>query len=100
MESNRKMHNSKPSDDQPLHRNTFRGFGLWLPIILILPIITSKADARNLSDVIQHTLPAYAIASKADILPQSSTCRKELSLFKEGVDKRILWSLRSKYQFL
>ncbi|XP_077275007.1 nose resistant to fluoxetine protein 6-like [Temnothorax americanus] len=39
-----------------------------------------------------RTLPAYAIASKADVL--KSTCGKELKDFRDAVDQRILWSLK------
>lgn len=40
-----------------------------------------------------YTLPVYAIASRADLL--NSTCGKELRDFRDAVNQRILWSLRS-----
>ncbi|XP_077264331.1 nose resistant to fluoxetine protein 6-like [Temnothorax americanus] len=40
-----------------------------------------------------QTLPAYEIASKADLL-ELTTCRKELQNFRDAVNQRILWSLK------
>ncbi|XP_036139608.1 nose resistant to fluoxetine protein 6-like [Monomorium pharaonis] len=37
--------------------------------------------------------PAYAIASKADLL-NSTTCGKELQNFRDAVNQRLLWSLK------
>ncbi|XP_024885390.1 nose resistant to fluoxetine protein 6-like [Temnothorax curvispinosus] len=37
-------------------------------------------------------LPAYAVASKADIL--NSTCGKELKTFRDALSQRTLWSLK------
>ncbi|XP_036139323.1 nose resistant to fluoxetine protein 6 [Monomorium pharaonis] len=40
-----------------------------------------------------HSLPAYAIASKANLL-DSATCGIELQDFRDAVDQRILWGLK------
>ncbi|XP_015123942.1 nose resistant to fluoxetine protein 6 [Diachasma alloeum] len=63
-------------------------------VVLWFSMIFRIADGINLSDVTQYTLPAYAIASRAELLPRSSLCHQELKLFKEAVDNRTLWSLR------
>ncbi|XP_024888813.1 nose resistant to fluoxetine protein 6-like [Temnothorax curvispinosus] len=49
-------------------------------------------EARTYEHYLTRTYPAYAIASKADIL--NSTCGKELKDFRDAVDQRILWSLK------
>ncbi|KYN22734.1 Nose resistant to fluoxetine protein 6 [Trachymyrmex cornetzi] len=41
-----------------------------------------------------YYLPAYAIASAASGLLNSTLCEKELLNFRDAVDQRILWSLR------
>lgn len=46
---------------------------------------------NNISD----TLPAYIIASRASLV-NSTICGKELRDFRDAVDQRILWSLKSK----
>lgn len=40
-------------------------------------------------------MPAYAIASIASGLLNSTLCEKELLNFQDAVDQRILWSLKS-----
>lgn len=41
-----------------------------------------------------YVLPAYAIASVASNLLNSTLCEKELLSFRDAVDQRILWSLK------
>ncbi|XP_011631950.1 nose resistant to fluoxetine protein 6-like [Pogonomyrmex barbatus] len=41
-----------------------------------------------------YILPAYAIASLASQLPNSTLCEKELQSFRDAVDERIFWSLK------
>ncbi|XP_071643855.1 nose resistant to fluoxetine protein 6-like isoform X1 [Temnothorax longispinosus] len=51
-------------------------------------------DSSNNNDIINRMLPAYAVASRASGLLNSSLCEKELLDFREAVDQRILWSLK------
>lgn len=50
----------------------------------------------NLTIVMEKTLPAYTIAINSNLLMNSSKCRIELDLFREGVDNHKLWSLKSR----
>ncbi|XP_071581245.1 uncharacterized protein [Temnothorax nylanderi] len=61
----------------------------------ILCICTSLAlfSAHKLNSTRIQTLPAYAIACKADVL-NSTTCGNELKDFRDAVNQRILWSLK------
>jgi len=52
------------------------------------------AQTQEINAVRIETLPAYAIALKANFL-NSTTCGKELRIFRDAVDQRILWSLKS-----
>jgi len=51
------------------------------------------AQTQEINAVRIETLPAYDIASKADFL-NLTTCGKELRIFRDAVDQRILWSLK------
>lgn len=57
-------------------------------------IYISAQHQFNESNGSLYTLPAYVIASRAGLL--NSTCGKELHHFKDAIDTRILWSLKSK----
>ncbi|XP_011298499.1 nose resistant to fluoxetine protein 6-like [Fopius arisanus] len=82
------MYNSKNRNGQAhLYRYNLLS-GLWFLMIL------RRADGFNLSIATSHVIPAYAIASKAGLLIDSSPCHQELKLFKEAVDAHVLWSLR------
>ncbi|XP_071564857.1 nose resistant to fluoxetine protein 6-like isoform X2 [Temnothorax nylanderi] len=61
----------------------------------IICICTNLAlfSAQELNSTRIQTLPAYAIACKADVL-NSTTCGKELKDFRDAVNQRILWSLK------
>lgn len=48
---------------------------------------------RN-KEVMSRTLPAYAFAQNANLL-NGSGCEKNLIEFREAIDNRKLWSLRS-----
>jgi len=54
-----------------------------------------KDTANKLNkNVSNYLLPAYAVAATADFL-NLTICRKELQNFRDAIDQRILWSLRS-----
>ncbi|XP_011881904.1 PREDICTED: nose resistant to fluoxetine protein 6-like [Vollenhovia emeryi] len=49
---------------------------------------------NNNSKTISHAPPAYAIASVASSLLNSTLCQEELLNFRNAVDQRVLWSLK------
>jgi len=67
-------------------------FAFTLCICTNLAIFCVYAQTQEINAICLETLPAYAIASKADFL--NSTCGKELRIFRNAVDQRILWSLK------
>ncbi|XP_012225930.1 nose resistant to fluoxetine protein 6-like [Linepithema humile] len=54
--------------------------------------VSTQIHGFNENNGSNYTLPAYAIASKANLL--NSTCGKELHDFRDAIDQRILWSLK------
>ncbi|XP_071579283.1 nose resistant to fluoxetine protein 6-like [Temnothorax nylanderi] len=52
-----------------------------------------SAHTQEFNSAHIQALPAYAIASKADLL-NSTSCGKELKNFRDAVNQRILWSLK------
>ncbi|XP_029669253.1 nose resistant to fluoxetine protein 6-like [Formica exsecta] len=50
-------------------------------------------EYKKVINNINNMLPAYIIASKADLV-NSTICGKELRDFRDAVDQRILWSLK------
>ncbi|XP_071629815.1 nose resistant to fluoxetine protein 6-like isoform X2 [Temnothorax longispinosus] len=52
-----------------------------------------SAHTQEFNSARIQALPAYAIASKADLL-NSTSCGKELKNFRDAVNQRILWSLK------
>ncbi|XP_011704891.1 PREDICTED: uncharacterized protein LOC105460145, partial [Wasmannia auropunctata] len=55
---------------------------------------SSNNDKSNDSNNNYNILPAYAIASTASGLLNSTLCEKELLNFRDAIDQRILWSLK------
>jgi len=55
----------------------------------------NKSNKIEYEKVNNNVLPAYIVASRADFV-SSIICGKELQNFKDAVDQRILWSLKSK----
>lgn len=53
--------------------------------------------SANSTDILKKTSPIYAIAINTNILANISLCKSELDLFRDGVDKKKLWSLKSLY---
>ncbi|XP_072747441.1 nose resistant to fluoxetine protein 6-like [Anoplolepis gracilipes] len=53
----------------------------------------NKSNENEYENVSSNTLPAYIIASRADLV-KSNICGKELRDFRDAVDRRILWSLK------
>ncbi|XP_067204228.1 nose resistant to fluoxetine protein 6-like [Linepithema humile] len=58
----------------------------------VLMCVSTQIHEFNENNGSNYTLPAYAIALRADLL--NSTCGKELHDFRDAVDQRILWSLK------
>ncbi|KAL6253555.1 hypothetical protein P5V15_012740 [Pogonomyrmex californicus] len=61
--------------------------------INVITLFNVSAHSHKFSDTRIHTLPAYAIASVADLI-DSTICGKELQKFRNAVDQRILWGLK------
>ncbi|KAG5322398.1 NRF6 protein, partial [Pseudoatta argentina] len=55
--------------------------------------VSAQFRSSNENNVI-HSLPAYAIVSRASLL-SSATCATELRDFLDAVDQRILWGLKT-----
>ncbi|XP_018300565.1 nose resistant to fluoxetine protein 6 [Mycetomoellerius zeteki] len=55
--------------------------------------VSAQFHDSNENNII-HLLPAYAIASRANLL-SSTTCATELQDFRNAVDQRILWGLKT-----
>lgn len=53
--------------------------------------------SHNDNNDINYMLPAYAVASVAPGFLNSTLCEKELLNFRDAVDQRVLWSLKSMY---
>lgn len=70
-------------------------FAFTLCICTNLPafVLCVSAHSHKFSDARIQTLPAYAIASIADLL-NSTICGKELQNFRVAIDQRIPWSLK------
>ncbi|XP_015113918.1 nose resistant to fluoxetine protein 6 [Diachasma alloeum] len=68
--------------------------GIASAVFVIVSVAGAAGAPDNLTDMMGHVLPAYAIAGKSHLLAESSKCREELEVFREGVDARKLWSLR------
>ncbi|KAK0083684.1 hypothetical protein PV325_008409 [Microctonus aethiopoides] len=51
--------------------------------------------SANSTDILKKTSPIYAIAINTNILANISLCKSELDLFRDGVDKKKLWSLKN-----
>ncbi|XP_076673735.1 nose resistant to fluoxetine protein 6 [Andrena cerasifolii] len=63
-----------------------------LPLLLMGLLVTVEGFAPD-KKAMEETLPAYAIALNANIL-NASQCRREMEVFRAGVDRGLLWSLR------
>ncbi|XP_011632050.1 uncharacterized protein LOC105423832 [Pogonomyrmex barbatus] len=70
-----------------------RQFILYICTINFITLFSVSAHSQKFSDAHIHTLPAYAIASVADLI-DSTICGKELHKFRNAVDQRILWGLK------
>ncbi|KAG5322560.1 NRF6 protein, partial [Pseudoatta argentina] len=55
--------------------------------------VSAQFHNSNKNNII-HLLPAYAIASRASLLG-SATCATELQDFRDAVDQRMLWGLKT-----
>ncbi|CAL1684887.1 unnamed protein product [Lasius platythorax] len=54
---------------------------------------TAQIDLSKDNDINSRTLPAYAVALRADLL-NSTICGKELQDFRDAFEQRILWALK------
>ncbi|XP_036144154.1 nose resistant to fluoxetine protein 6-like [Monomorium pharaonis] len=61
--------------------------------ICLVVLLCVSVQTQEFNDGLIQISPAYAIASKADLL-NSTTCGKELQNFRDAVNRRLLWSLR------
>ncbi|KAK9306331.1 hypothetical protein QLX08_003022 [Tetragonisca angustula] len=61
-----------------------------LPLSLLIIFHPSTQGA---TETMRQTFPAYALTENIDLL-NSSRCRTEMEEFRNGVDNKILWSLR------
>ncbi|XP_034937796.1 nose resistant to fluoxetine protein 6-like [Chelonus insularis] len=50
--------------------------------------------AADFPEIMERNSPLYAIVSNSHILNSSSVCRNELSILEEGIDNRLIWSLK------
>ncbi|XP_011155266.1 nose resistant to fluoxetine protein 6-like isoform X2 [Harpegnathos saltator] len=70
---------------------------LFLSCIRVI-FFASLCAAETSNEIITITtnrlLPAYTIATRADLLNNLTTCREELRDFRNAVDHRILWGLK------
>lgn len=67
-----------------------------LVISFVFCIFDCGVYGKNVSDILKSTLPAYTVATESRMLDVSSNCRKELDIFREAIETRKLWSLKSK----
>ncbi|XP_039306609.1 uncharacterized protein LOC105205282 [Solenopsis invicta] len=65
----------------------------WYICTNLVALFCVSVHTREFNDVYIQTLPAYVIASKAELL-NSTTCGKELQNFRDAIDQRILWSFK------
>ncbi|XP_036148364.1 nose resistant to fluoxetine protein 6-like [Monomorium pharaonis] len=63
----------------------------WCICLIVLRCVSVHTQKFN--DGLIQISPAYAIASKADLL-NSTTCGKELQNFRDAVNQQLLWSLK------
>lgn len=66
-------------------------------VINLVALFCVSAHTHEIRDARVQALPAYAIASAADLI-NSTICGKELQNFRDAVDQRILWGLKGKIQ--
>ena len=71
--------------------------GLNSLVIILLFILSREISGFVLEgnvEVMSRTLPAFALAEYAEIL-NGSACQKDLIVFREAINNRKLWSLKS-----
>ncbi|XP_036138986.1 nose resistant to fluoxetine protein 6-like [Monomorium pharaonis] len=68
-------------------------FILYICYSAVLFCVSAQFHSSNENNNSIHSLPAYAIASRAALLG-SATCGIELQDFRDAVDQRILWGLK------
>lgn len=56
--------------------------------------VSAQINASEGNDINSRVLPAYAVALRANLL-NSTICGKELQDFRDALEQRILWSLKS-----
>ncbi|XP_011634641.1 nose resistant to fluoxetine protein 6 [Pogonomyrmex barbatus] len=62
--------------------------------VVLFCTISAQFHESNVTDTSIRLLPAYAVASKANLL-EGTICGKELRDFRDAVDRRILWALKT-----
>lgn len=63
-------------------------------LLLLMGLLATVQGFAPDKKAMEETLPAYAIAININIL-NASQCRREMEVFRGGVDRGLLWSLRS-----
>ncbi|XP_023287538.1 uncharacterized protein LOC111673871 [Orussus abietinus] len=63
----------------------------FVRLAILAPVIVGPA--AGVDESLKRTLPAYALAVDSGFL-NSSTCEKQLGVFREAVDDRKLWGLK------
>ncbi|XP_017880967.1 nose resistant to fluoxetine protein 6-like [Ceratina calcarata] len=66
---------------------------ILLAAAIWLPSSTVQATTGRNKQTMSEVLPAYAITNYTDLL-NSSRCRTDIEMFREGVDRGMLWSIR------
>lgn len=70
---------------------------LWLSLLFASSIV-SIASGESAMETMRRTLPAYAIAVNAETTLNSSSCSRELGVFRDAVEVRKLWALKGQYE--
>lgn len=68
-------------------------------LFTFLAVSLSGASTENSTLlVVQRTLPAYALAIIGKTSLDASNCSRQLDAFRDAVDHRKLWALKSQYK--
>lgn len=65
-------------------------------VVFLFFVNNCEVLGDNIEDNLRGNYPAYAVASESSILGISNACRRQLDIFKDAIDTKILWSLKSK----
>ena len=86
--------------DKSLRGSYWRSTMFQVTFYFILLILRfASGEKREEINIVQRTLPAYAVAFKAESL-NFSECSRELADFRDAIKIRKLWALKSQYSTL